>query len=1251
MTTTTFVTSLMTTTRTRLMLLFLAAPILSFAQLSAADGMEVKQNNYSSFTSSTRATSLDAWQKLNKENYYNHPEFGTVPSDFACQDCVELMDRRTVDSRYFVKANDTTKFYIQKAFGELHTQKNGEWITIDHRLKPIGNGIFESDYYLNPIKIDVANGVVSLHSEGNTINFNNWKLYKSIGSDLTFISHPNWANFSVGDDGLYIVDFFQGIDAELTVHRGSIKTNFIVKKNHFGTFDQLVFRDEIHSNGQQPQLISTESTDQPFVGDIDIEVYGNSIAKVSPGIAYPENGMRSDYQSLYYAVSENGLDVIVPFSLINKYDGKRKLIIDPLVSGTATLAQASILGSMYNASCNFDNSCNYNLTVPAPANATFTNVLWSFAYVATFNFFTVNNCFMEDGAVRFSTGTCLSPSQAGFFWFCNQPNAGTCTGTNIPIIADLGGCLPAPSCSPQNVTFTMQFFRRCYGATGCGNACIGAGSPWTMTIEGMTVEHSNPANAITMSSTTVCEGGSLNASTSATTGVPGYTYNWSFDPSGTPSVGSGANTSITFPNSGTQTLYSIVTDACGQTSVASTSINVVTTPVPTITGDASYCPGDAATITTQGFNNYSWSNGATTQSTTVTTANNPITVTVTDANGCQGTSAPFNVSEISPPTATATPAAQSICPGGTTNIALSSSPSGAAFSWTVVQNGTTGATGGSGGTISQTLNLSGAPGTATYTITPNLNGCAGTPINVEITVLPNPTPTITGSSTYCAGNAATISTQPYSSYSWSNGATGQSTQVTDVDNPITVTVTDANGCVGTSAPFNVTEEPAINYTETITICQGQSALIHGVNQSNAGVYEETFVIGSCDSIATITLVVNPLPTINATATSSPICAGQSTQISATGGTTYTWNQGLGSGASQTVSPNTSTTYEVTGTDGNGCSNTAQVTVSVNPLPNVTAGTNQTVCDGDLITLTGGGATTYVWDNGVTNGQPFNQPIGTVTYVVTGTDANGCVNTAQVDITVVSPPSVNPGDDQVVCDGDPVTLNATGNGVTFTWSNGLNNGDSFSPPVGNNNYTVTITDANGCTNTASVNVLVLPQPTADIGANPTAGVAPLLVDFTDNSTSGNSFSWDFGNGNTATSTTPDNYTETYTETGEYLVTYTVSNGICENSTSLIIQVQFLPLSYNLPNVFTPNNDGDNDVFHLNLENAARISVEITNRWGNLVGVIDDVDNQNGWNGTDHKSGKPVAAGVYFYTYEIEGLNGEIETGHGFVHLIR
>src|SRR5690606_6463646 len=111
-------------------------------------------------------------------------------------------------------------------------------------------------------------------------------------------------------------------------------------------------------------------------------------------------------------------------------------------------------------------------------------------------------------------------------------------------------------------------------------------------------------------------------------------------------------------------------------------------------------------------------------------------------------------------------------------------------------------------------------------------------------------------------------------------------------------------------------------------------------------------------------------------------------------------------------------------DANGCVNTDSVIITVNPLPNVTAGNDFAICDGDAVTLNGAGANTYIWDQGVSDGIAFI-PVNTATYTVIGTDNYGCQNTAQVTVTINPLPMVDAGPDQVVCLGDMVTLSATG----------------------------------------------------------------------------------------------------------------------------------------------------------------------------------------------------------------------------------
>src|SRR5690606_35038306 len=114
-------------------------------------------------------------------------------------------------------------------------------------------------------------------------------------------------------------------------------------------------------------------------------------------------------------------------------------------------------------------------------------------------------------------------------------------------------------------------------------------------------------------------------------------------------------------------------------------------------------------------------------------------------------------------------------------------------------------------------------------------------------------------------------------------------------------------------------------------------------------------------------------------------------------------------------PVNTATYTVIGTDNYGCQNTAQVTVTINPLPMVDAGPDQVVCLGDMVTLSATGANSYIWNWGVTNDVAFS-PTNTQTYTVTGTDANGCVNSDQVVVTVNDLPIVFAGDRKSVVEG-------------------------------------------------------------------------------------------------------------------------------------------------------------------------------------------------------------------------------------------
>jgi len=177
-------------------------------------------------------------------------------------------------------------------------------------------------------------------------------------------------------------------------------------------------------------------------------------------------------------------------------------------------------------------------------------------------------------------------------------------------------------------------------------------------------------------------------------------------------------------------------------------------------------------------------------------------------------------------------------------------------------------------------------------------------------------------------------------------------------------------------------------------------------------------------------------------------------------------------------PTTTTTYQLTVTQ-YGCSATDNVTVTVNDAPNVgvSGGSSQSACQGGSLTLSGTGASSYSWNNGVTNGQSFSAPANTTTYTVTGTDANGCTNTAQVTVNITSLLNWTnlqfPASETYSCNGGQIAIYGQvyepgitdgpgqGGGITVEYGYSTTNSD---PSTWTNWYTATYnTDANGNSN--------------------------------------------------------------------------------------------------------------------------------------------------------------------------------------------
>ncbi len=643
-------------------------------------------------------------------------------------------------------------------------------------------------------------------------------------------------------------------------------------------------------------------------------------------------------------------------------------------------------------------------------------------------------------------------------------------------------------------------------------------------------------------SATVCAGASVSLS-----GGGASSYTWS----------GGISNGVFFIPTATTTYIVTGTDGNNCSNTASKTVTVNPLPIVGITTSpsATTCTGVYEILNGTGANSYSWSGGISNNVSFIPTASTSYSVTGTDGNGCTK-SASQTITLLPLPTVSSTvsPSA-SVCSG--TSVTLNGNGANS-YSWS----------GGISNAVAFIVN-----NTATYTVTgTGTNGCTNTAMQT-VTVLPLPTIGASASpgTTVCAGTSVTLNGSGGYSYSWSGGASNNVAFIPTATTTYIVTGTGTNGCTNiASITIIVNPLPTITSiaSPSTALCIGASVILSGsggINltwtggvtngQSFIPTMTTTYIVtgagsNGCTNTSSRTITINPLPVITSTATqSATICPGGSVTLNGAGGTSYSWSNGATNGVA--FSPSATTTYTVTGYDGNGCINTSTKTITVNPLPTVIANASPSalVCIGTSVTLTGSGAISYSWNNGVTNNAGFI-PTATTTYSVTGTDGNGCVNTSTKTITVNSLPILNASvlPSATFCLGNSVTL--TGSGAsTYSWSNGASNGVSFTPTA-TTIYKLTGTDGNGCTNTITRTITVNPLPTIGSNANPSTTLC-AGSSITLNGTGANTYVWSNGVSN--------NVAFSLNATTTYSVTGTDHNGCTGTSTRTVTVNQVQTLS--------------------------------------------------------------------------------------------
>ncbi len=464
------------------------------------------------------------------------------------------------------------------------------------------------------------------------------------------------------------------------------------------------------------------------------------------------------------------------------------------------------------------------------------------------------------------------------------------------------------------------------------------------------------------------------------------------------------------------------------------------------------------------------------------------------------------------------------------------------------------------------------------------------------TVTPSAGITCYGNSTASAGVNSTTGSPL--TYNWSNGQTTQT--VSNLPAAIyTVTVTDNNNCISIDTVI-FSQPPALAISQTIT---------------DAGCTASTGVI-------TTTI---------------------------TGGTsayTYNWSN---SQTTQTVSNLPAGNYTLTVTDANSCSFDTIMIVNAIGAGTMSVTSTDPLCNG----ITSGTATasiaggsspfTYSWSGGQTDQSISN--LGAGIYTVTITDDSGCITIDSVTISEPVALNINMSPSNSICIGFNTILSAAGqggaSGYNYLWNTSNTNASITEQPTLTTIYSITVTDANGCTKDSSITITVT-TPTVDAGL----GTTILSGQSTSLSSSGNgTFNWQ-----PATSCTCANPTVSPTKTTTYTLTITL--GSCSVFDTVTVYVIIDECDENdvfVPNGFSPNNDGENDVLKLFLSGTPEVLYfAIYDRWGEKV--FETTDFKETWNG--FYRGKLMNAAVYSYILKINcsATNvGTIKTGN--ISLVR
>lgn len=658
-----------------------------------------------------------------------------------------------------------------------------------------------------------------------------------------------------------------------------------------------------------------------------------------------------------------------------------------------------------------------------------------------------------------------------------------------------------------------------------------------------------------------------------------------------------------------------------------------------------------------------------------------VSVSATNDLGC--TSAPIDLAvTIAPPPTADAGADLVLCLGDTGTIGgAPAGPPGSSFAWTP--------TAGLGDAASPNPEAFPLDVTA-YVLAVSNGGCTA---RDTVLVIPSSPHADAGADlSLCLGDTTTLAASGSGSFAW-DPATGLS--AADIAAPsafplvttdYALLMTDSIGCTDRdTVRVTVHALPEADAGDDASICPGRTIALGGAPTGPGGstfawtpstglsdpeaanpdatpAVVTTYIVTvtdahQCTAVDSITVDLLPGPVTSA-GSDVHVCLGDSVPLSATGAGTFAWSPvtGLSDPAlpDPWASPVQTTTYVVTLTDGSTCTATDTVRVTVVGLPVADAGPDVWACPGFDVQLHGTGGGTAAWSPTTDLDDPailapLASPPNTTTYTLTITDGNGCTASDAAQVLVSAQPPVDAGADASTCVGQPVVLGGSPTsvpGATFLWTppDGLSDATATNPaasPTAPTTYVLTVT-SDTCTARDSVTVLLQGLSTVDFAVRIEPGCDDVRAFLTPDGPAAATYLWDFSDGTTSSDPAPL-HTFPYDEPITVMVTATDAAGCSATRTHTFPVGSFDTLVNGiLPNVFTPNNDGKNDVF--GVPGDARIGacgqLVVFNRWGQKV--FESLGRAMTWDGRDF-AGQACTNGTYFYTFSVRELqvNGTVQ----------